>query len=198
MKFSKYLEVRKSASTLICVDIQPEYSKAMHFNVGDFCNYLNKSKFNEKVILFNGPDLGFPDQNELRFWYEEHGLDEDTRLTFYDKGYAFFRYCIDSGIDEDDIVLLVKFMKEHDINDSRQITDSSLWDSFEEKYNNKELRELLEFAGDNIFIPDVMDFLSGYKNITLTGGGKDECLKEIEIALKANDQPYVLETKFLY
>lgn len=198
MKFSTFLEAT-SPKTLIVVDIQPEYQKSFTFAIEDFTSYLNSTRYKRKVILFNGPDLGFQTKEELHMWYIENGLSESVRLEFFDKGYAFFRYCMDSGIDDEDIVKLIRFMKDNNINDSRQIAESGLWDEFEKKYNNKELRELLEFSGDCINIPDLMDYLLQFgNNLILTGGAQAECLREVQIALAANGQNYVIDKKFLY
>jgi hypothetical protein len=94
---------------------------------------------------------------------------------------------MDSGIDEDDIVDMVKWMYQNDIGDSRQIKESNLWDDFIKEYNRTELRELLEDADDCISILDLMDWLKGrlQGHIDLIGGSENECLKEIQIALKA-------------
>ena len=88
-------------------------------------------------------------------------------------------------------------MIEKDINDSRQL-DEEFWDEFIERYGDEDVRELLEFADDCINIPDLMEYLSNYNNIVLVGGGIDECLKEVEIALIALDKPYTTIPKFIY
>ncbi len=63
------------------------------------------------LFLFNGPDLEFPDEDELKQWYYENGLKEEVihSSDYYDKGYAFFRYCMDSDIKHEDTVKLVKY-----------------------------------------------------------------------------------------
>ena len=59
--------------------------------------------------------------------------------------------------------------------------------------------ELLEFSDDMINIPDLMDFLTDIRgDITLIGGGVDECLKEVIIALDALDKPYNVDHKWTY
>ena len=188
------------SGTLVSVDIQPEYKTSIDrsFNLYDYAKLLNKHKGNI-VILYNGESLGFPPESELIEWLYDIGVKEQTidRAIFYDKGYAFFRYCMDSGIDEDDIVQLVRFMRDNNINDSRDI-DEETWDNFVEHFTSNEIRDLLEYAGDCISIPDLMDFIQNYSNITLIGGGINECLKEVEIALKALNKPYKTIDEFTY
>lgn len=43
-----------------------------------------------------------------------------------------------------------------------------------------------------------MDYLSNKSNIILLGGGINECLKEVEIALLSLDKNYNIMNKFTY
>lgn len=106
---------------------------------------------------------------------------------------------MDSGIPEEDVVDLVKYMVSKNINDSRDI-DEEMWDDFMETTGHSlgDVRELLEFADDMINIPDLMDFLKNYSNIVLTGGGINECLKEVEIALLSMDKSYQILDRYTY
>lgn len=128
------------------------------------------------------------------------GVNEEVinNSTFFDKGYAFFRYCIDSGIDHDQIVNLVNFMMKNNINDSRELDENDFWDKFIEEYGDEDIRELMEMSDDMIYIPDLMNFLKDKSNIILTGGGIDECLKEVEIALMVLNKPYQILEEFTY
>jgi hypothetical protein len=190
-----------AGKNLIVVDIQPEYSSYINF-LPSFVDFLNSNHENMSSItfLYNGYDtLGMINEGDYKMWWMDQGLDEEVidSSYFYDKGYAFFRYCIDSNIDDEHIVGLVKIMIEKNVNDTRDL-DNDFWDYYIERYGNKDVRELLEFSDDCINIPDLMDYLSSYDNITLCGGGINECLKEVEIALNALDKKYTTIPKFLY
>lgn len=104
---------------------------------------------------------------------------------------------MDEGIDEESIVNLIKFMINNDINNSRDM-DEEMWNSFVEKYGNNDIKDLMETADDMIYIPELMEFIEKYDNIVLLGGGVNECLKEVEIALLALDKPYTVYNKFTY
>jgi len=191
-------------SNFISVDIQEAYESAFTFDIYTFTSFLNENYHLMKslIFLYNGNSMGFPDETQYKYWLLENGLDEDVLdgAGFYDKGYAFFRYCIDTDIDESEIVDLVKFMINHNINDSRNI-DEEMWDEFmsEYYYDKSDIRELLEYADDMINIPDLMEYLEKFGgNIVITGGGINECLKEVEIALDALDKPYRVYNKFVY
>jgi len=191
-------------ANLIVVDVQPAYENGFNFDMFEFTQFLNESNSNlsSLTFLFNGPDLGFPDEHELKYWFEENGLDQDISYSadWYDKGYAFFRFCMDSGIDEDDIADLVKYMIKTGINDSRDLEKIN-WNEFMQMYDHskEEIRELLEFSDDVLYIPDLMDYLKRFSgNIVMCGGGMYECLREVEIGFKALDKDYRLLTKYVY
>lgn len=189
--------------TIINVDIQPEYKDYISFDLFKWANFINQNSENNKLVfLYNGADtLGMIDEYSYKDWLIDLGIDEDViyNATFYDKGYAFFRYCMDNSIDEDNIVDLVKYMIRNDINDTRDI-DEEMWNDYmqETNHNQQDVRDLLENADDMINIPDLMDFLKGYSNIVLTGGGVNECLKEVEIALLSLDKNYNVLNEFVY
>lgn len=186
---------------LVVVDIQPEYSTHINF-LPTFINFLNNEYENlaNLTFLYNGEDtLGMVNINDYKMWWMENGLEEHIidGATFYDKGYAFFRYCMDEGVDEEDTTELVRYMIEKGVNDSRDL-DEDFWNEFVERYGKENLRDLLEFAGDCINIPDLMDELKDYRGVVLCGGGINECLKEVEIALNALGTPFTVLSRFTY
>ena len=188
-----------NSSTLIIVDIQPEYSDYMGFSPEDFCEWLNE-KSGDIIMFWNGPELGMSSKEDIVGWYYEHGLSEELidSIKWHDKSYAFFRYCIDSNNAFEETVKLVRYMWKHDINDSRDI-DSSIWDEIVDELELSSTRELLEFADDCIHIPDLMEVLNTIKgNISLCGGGRHECLAEVEIALGALGKSYKHIDEWIY
>lgn len=190
---------------LISVDVQPEYQDYLDFDLGEYLQMLNENieDMSSLTFLYNGADtLGMVALHDYQYWLIENGLEEENLnySRFYDKGYAFFRYCMDEGIDDDDIVALVQYMVSNDINDSRDI-DEEMWNGFMAATgaDESEVRDLMENADDMIHIPDLMDFLQRYGGkLMLTGGGINECLKEVEIALMALNKPYNVLTKYTY
>lgn len=187
---------------LVVIDIQPEYASGFSHFLNDFVRFLNNNykKLSQLTFMFNGSNtVGSMDESEYRFWWMEAGLKESIadEAHFYDKGYAFFRYCMDSGIEEQETVNLVKFMIDKNVNDSRDLTEE-FWDEFIDRFGNHNIRELMETAGDCISIPDLMDEIRRYNNIVLCGGGVNECLKEVEIALHALNKPYNVLTQYTY
>lgn len=196
------IEGALNTSHLVVVDIQPEYINGFRNWLSEFITFINKNykRIHKITLLFNGPDLGMISEDEYRSWLYESGLKENIvyNIYMYDKGYAFFRYCIDSGIDHESTTNLVRFMYNNHINDSRDLTEE-FWSAFIKEYGNQDIRELLEFSDDAINIPDLMSELSKYgPNIILCGGAREECMKEVEIALDALNKKYEILNKFTY
>lgn len=190
-----------NSKIIMNVDIQPEYEKYFKFNKFLWIDFLNSNHNNTIIFLYNGENLGMIDENEYRDWLYELGLDEEIleNCIFFDKGYAFYRYCIDNYIEEEHIINLIKFMYDNDIRDSRDF-DESNWDDFISNYNfnNDEIRTLLEFSDDTFYIPELMDFLEDYNDIVLTGGGLNECLKEVELSLLALEKDFNILVNYTY
>lgn len=193
-------EENLSNKTIINVDIQPEYADSIYF-INDWVNFLNKNEENNIIVfLYNGYDtMGMVSESEYKFWLYELGVSEEVidSSYFYDKGYAFFRYCMDEGIDDDEIIALIQFMRKHNINDSRDI-DENMWVLFKEESGYDDISDLLETASEMINIPDLMDYINDFNNIVLTGGGINECLKEVELALLSLNKPYQILNQFTY
>lgn len=189
--------------TIINVDIQPEYEDSLIFNKYEWVEFINESyKDNDIIFLYNGYEtLGMVEEWDYKFWLAEMGISDEVILngTFYDKGYAFFRYCMDNSIDEENIVDFVKYMIRNDITDSRDV-DEDMWNDYMEKtnHNSEDIRDLLELSDDMLYVPELMDFIRNYGNIILLGGGINECLKEVEIALMALDKNYNIYSKYTY
>lgn len=199
-----------SNDVLLIVDVQPEYN--FDFDMFAFMQYINDEEIEGKdiVYLFNGYDtLGMIKEEDLKHWlYEGSEYDEQmedliyNKINFYDKGYAFFRFCMDEGIDDEATVELIKKMIEWDVTDSRDL-DRDFWLEFvsENKNNIKNIeavQELLEHSGDMISVPDLMEELKGLNNITMVGGGINECLREVEIALMVLGKKYNINHEFTF
>jgi len=187
---------------LIVVDVQPEYENYfgnLHINLFEYINE-NYDELSDITFLYNGEDtLGMISEHEYRDWLVENGLNEDIAydVRLYDKGYAFFRYCIDNDIEYHSIVELVRYMYENDINDSRDLT-SEFWESFVSEHGDDNIKDLLEMSDDCVSVPDLMYFLNNLNNIVLVGGGVNECLKEVEIALDALNKQYSVWDEYTY
>lgn len=137
---------------------------------------------------------------DIIYWLVENGLDEDVinHLDFFEKNYNFFRDAMDNDIEHSSIVKLLKYMSENDIHDSRDLNETT-WEIF--KSNNEDEDEIIDFLKESdvmIYLPDFMDKLSEIRNPVVMGGGKDECLAEVLIAMQVLDINYSTFSQFIY
>jgi hypothetical protein len=181
------------SNTLIVVDVQPGHESYITFDINLFCEYLNDHKGNIHY-LFNGEDLGYESVDELRDWLVEHGVDEDVvySIDFIEKSYGWLRDMIDSGVSEDDIKKVLSYMINNDIDTSEDIE--------EVVYSELNLDDIEDFTGVNtIYQPSIINSLKRLPSSgTIVGGGKQECLLEVELTLEALNKHYTRDNKFVY
>lgn len=193
MNFKSFYLIESTRNELVVVDVQPVYKNYIKFNIESFINYIKEQNYYRILYLFNGPDFGFETEHEIKEWlFEKVEYDEELcefiqTFKFYEKNYGFYRDLIDSDYDEADIIKLIKYMTNKKENDSRDLEDEE-WDKL----------NIQNPSPNHIYIPDVIDILKNHNNIHLCGGGKKECLKEVEICLKVLNKDYKLLDKWVY
>ena len=191
-QFEQFRKLRYINNKIIIVDIQPSYRIHMNMDMHDFTEWLNYHDYLDILYLYNGPDLGYEDEGEIREWLYAYGLDSDRNITFYEKNYGFFRDMMDSGASKKEIVTLGKYMIENNISDSRDITIDKV-----PGVNKKWLKD-----DYSIYIPDVKDVIDDFLDKgdvpLVIGGGKHECFGEIILLLKMMDIKYDKESQFIY
>jgi len=189
---------------LIVVDIQPSYKNHISFSVTELLNNIKEEDYDNILWLFNGPDMGFEDSDEINWWLSNKIEDEEDEyffdffsdiVNYYEKGYGFFRDLM-GNVDDDKIIEIGKYMIKKNLNDMRELNEEDIKylinKGIEEEYLN----------GDNHFfaIPDVkdeLDYLRG-KEIIMIGGGEYECLLEIELLMKMLEIPYKIDNSYVY
>jgi len=183
---------------LIIVDVQPAYRKFIDFNVSEFVNWINNSSFDEIFCLYNGPELGY-DDDEYRIihWYYEWGLDRDINFRFFEKSYGWFREFMED-VDDETIVDIGRYMIEHEIWDSRHFKLSDVKILKDKGISTRYLGS----EDRTMYIPELKDYLSNNiysdEKITICGGGVEECFKEVTLLLQMMDYNYNEKIKFIY
>jgi len=217
MEFRKFVEARGNwqynSNNVISVDIQPFYEKYFSFKVQDFANFLLEmlQRGRRVVYFYNGEEVGISDDHDdsIKEWlaeslggtmydyYDDEDENEDydpidcslfNNIEFHSKGYAFFRSWMDYGVDPGNIQRAVRYMAMNGIWDSREMPEEVL-------------DEFLDGAqvGDHIYIPHIsVANLKKMEGCYLCGGGKDACLLEIEILMRAFNINHRLFKKFIY
>ena len=182
MRFNEYI-TEKRKNNVIVVDVQPVYESGIYFDMGDFTTFLRDQK--DILYYFNGPDtVGGDSKNDIIRWLLEYAdFDEvlENKLTkntiWYDKGYAFFRNWMDKEADEGFIKKAVRFMMSKKVNDSRDIDPEEWAEEFPDDWQD-------DFEGDMIYLPDIpINKLKKWSGSYIVGGGKNECLKEVQLLM---------------
>lgn len=200
--FKQFFTESAKGGLHISVDVQAEYEHLIPFDIPEYFEWMIQN--HERVICyFNGPELGMVEESEHVYWLIEQGVSEENidRIDFQEKGYAFFRACMDEDY-QDCLVDTIKFMFKYDITDSRDISTEQ-WDALMGDVDDcEEIRDFLSQDADMINIPDLMyqlnDLKPQYSNVSVSGGGDNECLEEIRLALHALDMPFSESPEWTY
>jgi hypothetical protein len=188
MKLKHYIKESRNQK-VISVDIQPEYNKHISFNLSKYFDWLSQQS--SILYFYNGADtVGRDTESDVISFMVDNGFPEEDihNVEFVDKGYAFFRAWMDYGVDEDDIIKVVKHMISRREYDSRDIKD------FHKLVDLDDLPE-----DEPIAIPDIsFSLLNRYNSSILVGGGSNECLLEIELLLRSLNISYRKNNQFIY
>ena len=189
----KFFDFINESTSLLVIDVQPAHSQFISFNIFEFTEYLNS--YNGTInYVFNGPDQGYEDETELADWLTENGLEYETldNINFIAKSYGWIRDPMDSGMDEDDIIEVLKYMIKKKYSDSRDIDE----DELETLKISDEFKEYMEQS--SFGLPDILKKMQKLPKSILVGGGETECLLEMEITMDAMGIKYKRNNKFIY
>lgn len=162
---------------LLIVDVQPAYQRAFRRDlVQNILEHINTVPEDVPVFIVSVTHelSGDTPEDVLAFWMDA-GMDDATynRVTFIEKGYAFFRGWMDNGVPDDEIVATGKRLVELGLYDSRDLAEAELAISAPSALA----------LSDCMFLPTPLGLDSRYRNALwhVCGGGTDECLKEVEL-----------------
>lgn len=179
--FLNIFEARRNS--VILVDFQPTYAR---YNPNNYDRALQNAMryINEKqpqvTAYYNGEDVGCEESVEDIMWHfiEDGDLEEELAdtINFKEKTYAFLRGWMDNGIDDRIIIKIIREMAMQRENDSRELDlETLLGDDYEDSMDV-----------DNIYIPDIaINELHELSGSLIGGGGRDECLRELQILMSA-------------
>lgn len=191
---------------VICVDVQPAYAQIQHGQPEPIMTQIIKFvalQQNGPVLMFvNAEDQGFSSDtlwDIQRFWDEavtpeaEEYLDDEgeyhynetespidwSRFTVVDKGYGYFRGFMDSGVDPAAIVRLIRHLYQNRLNDSRELEPEVLREILGQSFRDWMLEE--PFSINWTSVAQLKQFSGAY----IVGGGRNECLREVELLMNA-------------
>lgn len=194
---------------VIVVDVQPAYDNPINYKIMEFVN-----KQTGPVLMYiNADDTGLTDDTKgtvKQYWeehlssFDNHDDDEEyysdavdwSRFQIIDKGYGYLRSWMDSGISESTIIATIREMYAQQVYDSRDLefpsdkltsTETNIIDAIE------------EMDGDNISVNWVsIKQLRKFNGAYIVGGGRNECLREVELMMNAFNIKYKRINSLVY
>ena len=218
MRAKEFLKESTNTNLLI-VDVQPAYADYSDSVLPGIQNMI--AQCNGKiVVMYNGWDiaddrvpevmnyLGGSNDLEDMYYDEENDdyIDQEPSVVFQklqsakfvEKVYGYFRQWMDEPMEMSDaaIIRTIRAMYQHRINDSRQFEDIgiNIADIAGPEWNEK--------VGDpeiNIYLPEVeIQLLRQLSPFYMMGGGRNECLREIELLCNAFNIRYKRVDSLIY
>ena len=190
---------------VIVVDVQPEYNGGSWPPANPkFVQIMNFVQKQTGPVLFfvNAEDQGFSGdsiQQIQQFWDEtlgtegEEGEDENgdyyynepespidwRRFEIVDKGYGYFRGFMDNGVSAAAIIRLIRHLYQQKLNDSRDLEPEVIQALMGPEYQDWMLEEAISINWTSV--AQLKRFSGAY----LVGGGRNECLREVELLMSA-------------
>lgn len=205
MRASEILHEGRSQPVIV-VDVQPEYSGqndgAENPVFPEIINFVALKQTGPVLMFVNAEDQGFSGdtlQDIQKYWNdtvteeaEEYWDDEGeyhytepkspinwNRFTVVDKGYGYFRGFMDNNVSAAAIIRLIRHLYQHKLNDSRELEPEVLQQLMAEEFQPWMLEE--PFSINWTSVAQLKRFSGAY----IVGGGRNECLREVELLMNA-------------
>jgi hypothetical protein len=199
MRLTEFTLTENRSRACIVVDVQPEYSG---INDGDenpvFAEIIDfvVNKQTGPVLMFvNAEESGLTGdtiQDVKAYWEdtvrgEEYDYEADSdepainwnRFTIVDKGYGFFRSFIDNGVSDAAIIRVIRALYQARVTDSRDLELAQL-----KQLVGAEWQDWM--ADDSISVEwTSVAQLKKFNGAYIMGGGRNECLREVELLMNA-------------
>lgn len=186
---------------LVIVDVQPGYDEDKNYGCENILHQtLEKiNSTDQRIICFYvGPELGGDSKDDVMFYYLKNGIDEFklSKIHFIEKDFGFLRNWMDIGINEDVIINTVAYMKANNLNNTDNFSEQD-WQMAtcgEHKKNPILQQEMINFPyfHHKVFDKPEID------NIEIIGGGRFECLLEIDLYLKGLGKTTTINEELCY
>lgn len=187
---------------VIVVDVQPAYEQYNPQVCQKIVDFVQKQT--GPVLMFvNAEQDGMTDDTieSIRYWWEEKaGVDYDeydndpaytgpinwNRFTIVDKGYGWFRPWMDQRVQPKFIIQLIRYMYQHKLNDIRDDIDG-VYQYMTHNPVGNEIVDWQDWMEDEPFVINWTSVaqLKRFNGAYLVGGGREECLREVELLMNA-------------
>lgn len=203
MKLDQLLESHNTP--IIIVDYQPAYDKwirqyASHDMPQQLMAYLNEHN-GPVLAYYNGNESSLDERFEVFQYYIENGLKEDKLedIEFTSKMYGWLRQWTDAEVPPDIIIKTLRFMYQHRLGDSREITLDD-YRSFLDENDIQNWEKYLTGDSGAIWVPNEISLakLKTFNKGYICGGGRHACLQELELTMSAFNIKYKRLERFIF
>jgi hypothetical protein len=166
---------------MLVIDIQPAYAGSFgRWFTRDVLERMREVPEDQPIVVVSvNAELSGDDAESISQFWRTQGMDDELfeRVAFLEKSYAFFRGWMDNGVPPDEIIQVAREMRRQRKYDSRDICENM----------HSELSTTGFDLADPLFLPWEMEKESRYRQQSwnICGGGRDECLLEVEIWLES-------------
>lgn len=181
------------------VDVQPAYCTMFDDNEDPKFSKIIKFVNNQvgPILMYvNAEDQGLSDDtiDSIKEFWEDRGFDPNkwTNIKIVDKGYGYFRSWMDYGISDSNIIKTIRLMYQSKVSDSRELFGGENSDIYKQGF-----RKLLGNNFDEYIITDQLFInwtnvaqLKQFSGAYIMGGGRNECLREVELLMNAFNIKY--------
>lgn len=178
---------------LLCIDMQPTYSKACVCMLSRAVQYQNRFLSDRVEMIFDNMN---DTREEFLDWCAEAGF---AKAPARSKQFGWLRNWMDCGVSDDVIVAGLRYMTKKGATSSEGFCESDFreiildshgdFEDWKENYR----AEWDSMRADLLFAPQVERFdellakCRAADSVELIGGGRNECLEEIRLTLAAFD-----------
>lgn len=205
MRYEELFE-RSMNKNCIVVDVQPAYvATGNGFDAPQWVYKMMEFLNNQRgsILAFvNAEQEGLTEDtvDDIRAFWEDAGFLDWDRVIVVDKGYGFFRSWMDLDMSEASIIKTIRLMYQNKVNDSRQLFGGEDSDDYEINFKAFLGGDYQDFVLDEPLIVEWTSVaqLKKFSGSYIMGGGRNECLREVELLMNAFNIKYKRIEEFVY
>jgi hypothetical protein len=153
------------------------------------------------LAFVNAEDTGLTNDNipDIKENWESAGFNTDrwNNTEIVDKGYGYFRGWMDQGVSDNAIIQAIRVMYQQKVTDSRELFGGDDSEHYVEQMAALGIPE--EVLDDALSVEwTSVGQLKKYNGAYIMGGGRDECLREVELLMNAFNIKYKRVEDFVY
>jgi len=188
-----------SKHPVIVVDVQPEYCGINDGDENSVCTEIIDfvGRQTGPVLMFvNAEDQGLSGDTvrDIMTYWEDSGFEHKNwgRVKIVDKGYGYFRSWMDRGEDPAAIIKVIREMYRQKVSDSRELFGGEDSPEYATKMQELAGHAFREFDLDDPLTVNWTSVaqLKQFNGAYIVGGGRNECLREVELLMNAFNIKY--------